>query len=192
MSSSLEQPSDFNFFTTYILMYPFLQMFSVFEIVYSNVSESRSSLAMSDKKSVIKNADMSEEMQQVFEDHWRFNHGLCSSGCCGLRHRSPGEIQHWEGHRCSHQEGLYYSSFEPVIRCSPRRWTRSTSPPGTASWAGTLGPTSLTRQGDHSEPWHPHVSNILFRHFIYFYLGQVAVLLFKSGWILELATLDCL
>ena len=44
-------------------------MFSVFEIVYSNVSESRSSLAMSDKKAVIKNADMSEEMQQVFEDH---------------------------------------------------------------------------------------------------------------------------
>ena len=71
-----------------------------------------STTSMSDRKAVIKNADMSEEMQQVkIQDYesesefWRIH--LLIPGCCRLRHPGLGEVQHREGHCSLHQEGVW-------------------------------------------------------------------------------------
>ena len=63
---------------------------------------------MTDRKAVIKNADMSEDMQQD-AGKWA-NDGCCSSRSLYLsswrRHPSIGEIQHRKRHRCVHQKGI--------------------------------------------------------------------------------------
>ena len=89
------------------------------------ISDTISEVDMSDKKAVIKNADMSEEMQQVLLDldclqHIVFvvllviidqietvNPNMIDNiiGCSRLCDGGFGEIQCGEGHRRLHQEG---------------------------------------------------------------------------------------
>ena len=69
---------------------------------------------MSDKKAVIKNADMSEEMQQVYAlitlheyqiIEWAISQlDLLMIGCSRLRDGGLGEVQCGEGHCRLHQE----------------------------------------------------------------------------------------
>ena len=187
---------------------------------------------MSDRKAVIKNADMSEEMQQVgIKAHWkwkkRFWKRSLIAGCCRLRHPGLGEVQHWEGHCSLHQEGVWQKVREtPLNLFVPKLMTFGRYNP---TWHCIVGRnfgsyvTHETRWGAHvpsrtnvftlgpkftilharlvdikllvfsSYLWHqklqpyPNSKGVpfwplqLFRHFIYFYLGQVAILLFKSG-----------
>ena len=69
---------------------------------------------MSDKKAVIKNADMSEEMQQVKKinrlcsNYWntfRSQLDFSTLGCSGLCNWSPRKVQRGEGYRGIHQKG---------------------------------------------------------------------------------------
>ena len=184
---------------------------------------------MSDKKAVIKNADMSEEMQQVqtliiivkntrlaLFQSWssigrilegQYSRSLSWTGCSRLRNRSLGEVQCGEGHRSLHQEGdgqevedwflctilmnicgvFWWISLQLFMIFFQYFWWSilpDTIPRGTALWDATLALMWPMRQGG-TKPANKCWKLILFRHFIYFYLGQVAILLFKSGWVLK-------
>ena len=90
---------------------------------------------MTDKKAVIKNADMTEEDAKTMP--------------------SIMLSKHWKSS----------ASKKTLLLTSRKSLTRNTTQHGIALSGGTLVRMSRTRT----------------KHFIYFYLGQVAILLFKSG-----------
>merc|ERR1712198_687660 len=93
-----------------------------------------SSLKMSDRKAVIKNADMSEEMQQDAVD-------------------------------CATQALEKYNIEKDIAAYIKKEFDKKYNP----TWHCIVG-----------RNFGSYVTHET-RHFIYFYLGQIAVLLFKSG-----------
>lgn len=90
---------------------------------------------MSDRKAVIKNADMSEEMQQDAVD-------------------------------CSTQALEKYNIEKDIAAYIKKEFDKKYNP----TWHCIVG-----------RNFGSYVTHET-KHFIYFYLGQVAILLFKSGW----------
>lgn len=93
---------------------------------------------MSDRKAVIKNADMSEEMQQDAVD-------------------------------CATQALEKYNIEKDIAAYIKKEFDKKYNP----TWHCIVG-----------RNFGSYVTHET-KHFIYFYLGQVAILLFKSGWVTE-------
>ena len=107
---------------------------------------------MSDRKAVIKNADMSEEMQQDAVD-------------------------------CATQALEKYNIEKDIAAYIKKEFDKKYN----ATWHCIVGRnfgsyvTHETRYEDQDFLEESLLILIFSRHFIYFYLGQVAILLFKSG-----------
>lgn len=114
---------------------------------------------MSERKAVIKNADMSEDMQQDAVD-------------CATQALEKYNIEkvcqavHWSG-----VVGLYWTAhlwlqfFQDIAAYIKKEFDKKYNP----TWHCIVG-----------RNFGSYVTHET-RHFIYFYLGQVAILLFKSG-----------
>ncbi|CAB1432807.1 unnamed protein product [Pleuronectes platessa] len=100
----------------------------------SSTSSSSSSSAMTDRKAVIKNADMSEDMQQDAVD-------------------------------CATQAMEKYNIEKDIAAYIKKEFDKKYNP----TWHCIVG-----------RNFGSYVTHET-KHFIYFYLGQVAILLFKSG-----------
>lgn len=96
---------------------------------------------MSEKKAVIKNADMSDEMQQDAVD-------------------------------CAMQALEKYNIEKDIAAYVKKEFDKKYNP----TWHCIVG-----------RNFGSYVTHET-KHFIYFYLGQVAILLFKSGWSLNMST----
>jgi len=94
---------------------------------------------MSDRKAVIKNADMSEEMQQDAVD-------------------------------CATQALEKYNIEKDIAAYIKKEFDKKYNP----TWHAIVG-----------RNFGSYVTHET-KHFIYFYLGQVAILLFKSGWTMNI------
>ena len=106
---------------------------------------------MSDRKAVIKNADMSEEMQQDAVD--------CATQAL--------EKYNIEKDIAAYIKKEFDKKYNPTWHCIVGRNFGSY-----VTHETRLFDLFLYKMLSHT---------LLFRHFIYFYLGQVAILLFKSG-----------
>ena len=108
---------------------------------------------MSDRKAVIKNADMSEDMQsdavdcatQALE---KYNiEKVCLCGLCSFQRNLLARVPHTDP--CSHGSCPSLNN-RTLRRTSRRNSTKSTTQHGTASWVATLDRTSHTRQSTSS------------------------------------------
>ena len=104
-------------------------------------------MSMAEKKAVIKNADMSEDMQQDAID--------CATQALE-KYNIEKDIAAFIKKEFDRKYAVYQSSFHQILRYSP-------------TWHCVVGRNFGS--------YVTHES----KHFIYFYLGQVAILLFKSG-----------
>ena len=104
-------------------------------------------MSMAEKKAVIKNADMSEDMQQDAID--------CATQALE-KYNIEKDIAAFIKKEFDRKYAVYQSSFHQILRYSP-------------IWHCVVGRNFGS--------YVTHES----KHFIYFYLGQVAILLFKSG-----------
>lgn len=121
-----------------VIMYsPILSPYRLLLVSFSSFNTQhshKSSATMSDRKAVIKNADMSEEMQQDAVD-------------------------------CATQALEKYNIEKDIAAYIKKEFDKKYNP----TWHCIVG-----------RNFGSYVTHET-RHFIYFYLGQVAILLFKSG-----------
>ena len=123
---------------------------------------------MSDRKAVIKNADMSEEMQQDAVDcatqviYWLVPCRLLYVQKCV---KLIQQICHHELHVIIFQALEKYNIEKDIAAYIKKEFDKKYNP----TWHCIVG-----------RNFGSYVTHET-RHFIYFYLGQVAILLFKSG-----------
>lgn len=112
------------------------------------------------RKAVIKNADMDEKMQQDAVD--------IASKALSEYNIEKVSCSYWAKkhfHSCNYAQMLYFSLIQDVAAYIKKEFDRKYSP----TWHVIVG-----------RNFGSYVTHET-KHFIYFYLGQVAVLLFKSG-----------